>query len=83
MIGLGGLDPVFVNHQPWMADGNCVDLTPEEADRLFFPEPPNGYPTAARELCNACPVQKNCATFGERHEYGMFGGLTPKERSKR
>jgi hypothetical protein len=80
--GHTGPDPVFVNRQPWMAEGACVDLPPSEVDRLFFPEPPHNYSREARDMCNGCKVQPDCAVFGAGQEFGMWGGLTPKERDK-
>jgi WhiB family redox-sensing transcriptional regulator len=36
----------------------------------------------ARELCGICPVRQQCLQYAltQREEYGMWGGLTPKER---
>lgn len=55
---------------------------------VFFPESPNAW-DIPRSLCNACPQVQECLLetlkaegrtgAGDRH--GMFGGLTPHERS--
>jgi len=45
----------------WARDAACADLTPEEADRLFFPE--RGHSTGAgRALCARCPVSPGTPT---------------------
>lgn len=38
----------------------------------------------AREICNACPVQKICLAHALEHKerFGMWGGLTPIERRR-
>lgn len=38
----------------------------------------------ARNLCNRCPVRAQCLEYAlsNEEEFGMFGGLTPKERHK-
>ncbi len=41
----------------WARDAACRNLTPEEADMLFFPE--RGHSTlAGRALCARCPVSR-------------------------
>lgn len=36
---------------------------------------------AAKEVCNACPVQRECLQHGIVHEpYGVWGGMTELER---
>lgn len=35
----------------------------------------------AKSICNSCPHKTECAEWGLEHElWGMWGGLTPKER---
>ena len=36
----------------------------------------------AREVCKVCPVREDCLEYALRthSRYGMWGGLTPKER---
>jgi WhiB family redox-sensing transcriptional regulator len=38
-----------------------------------------------RTICNECPVNKECLDFAVRNEiaYGVWGGLTPKERKQK
>lgn len=47
----------------------------------FFPE--DGNYKEARLLCAACEVKRECLEYAisfDEDEYGMFGGMTPKER---
>jgi WhiB family redox-sensing transcriptional regulator len=38
--------------------------------------------SAAKAICGACPVIKECATWAVQHEeFGVFGGLSAKERN--
>ncbi|MEU6312249.1 WhiB family transcriptional regulator [Streptomyces sp. NPDC047014] len=67
----------------WHARGKCHDLTPTEADRLFFSAPRAHTPIAeAKTLCGACPVRQDCFTHALDNDirWGMWGGLTEAER---
>lgn len=35
----------------------------------------------ARDICRVCPVRPACTTDGLREEYGIWGGLTERERA--
>ena len=40
------------------------------------------YINALRSICTACPLWKECLTYGFEHEiYGVWGGLTSVERA--
>lgn len=39
------------------------------------------YYAVAREVCHACPVWRKCLNDGMNEQWGMWGGLTPLERS--
>lgn len=69
---------LLTNTQPWMAHASCRDLTPLEADRMFFGQ--GRRPNAAAQMCGTCPVQTNCLQFGLDEEFGMWGGATPRQR---
>ena len=57
-------------------DAACVDSSPE----LFFAETPREI-ASAKSICNQCPLIRNCAEWALRfEEYGVFGGLSAKER---
>ncbi len=62
----------------WMDDANCTQTDPE----LFFPE--KGEPAHyARSICEPCRVKQQCLDYaiGNGFHLGVWGGLTPKERS--
>jgi hypothetical protein len=71
------------NTQKWMAQGLCAGMSPELAERYFFPTTGQKHPALARRLCQACPVQPQCAAFGADEEYGLWGGTTPLTRGTR
>ena len=49
---------------------------------VFFPDDDQPDYALARRLCESCPIRKPCLEDAQRTRvnYGMFGGLTPKER---
>jgi hypothetical protein len=58
---------------------------------FFFPKDPDepGYKNAeadfkqAKSICMSCEFRVECAEWGIKNEiYGMWGGLTPRERQK-
>ncbi len=70
----------------WIEKANCRGCDPD----LFFPpwrsQGDTGaaiYYDQARPVCDGCVVKAECLELGlepENRLYGMFGGLTPKER---
>lgn len=62
----------------WRDDAACRDADPD----IFYPETPDYQD--ARAICAQCPVRDRCLTDAMATErgtrYGMFGGLTPRER---
>lgn len=64
----------------WMTQGAC--LSRQEID--WFP---SGGDTAAAEaataVCRACAVQERCLDHAvTRHEYGIWGGATERDRDR-
>ncbi len=52
-----------------------------EDTETFFSEDP-ALIARAKAICLVCPVLQQCAEWAIRHEaYGVFGGLSPKERA--
>ena len=43
-------------------------------------EAPEQYYAVAREVCRCCPIWEKCLSDGVGEKWGMWGGLTPKER---
>ena len=73
-----------------MTDAECAKL--QFFDQLFFPEQGRGNHSTyeiVRKICRRCVVREEClatAMETERNEptslrAGMWGGLTPRERS--
>lgn len=61
---------------PWEAYGLCRQVDPE----LWFPKE-GGSPEPAKRICASCPVMLECRAFSVPRElFGVWGGLTEKER---
>jgi len=60
----------------WMTEGACI----ERQDIDWFPsEAESGED--AKAVCRACPVTAACLAHAlARHEYGVWGGTTERER---
>ena len=60
-----------------MADAVCVQVDPE----LFFPEKSGDHATAAKTVCNSCPVIEECLSYAlTNFEVGVWGGTTTNQR---
>jgi WhiB family redox-sensing transcriptional regulator len=64
--------------QPWTRDAACAGADPE----LFFPANTRQPATEAKQICAACPVRAECLEYSlaNEEEFGVWGGLTEKER---
>lgn len=69
----------------WQLRGACRDTTPEP---FFTPETERGRrrtdrEQAAKAVCARCPVVQDCLDHAlrVRESHGIWGGLTPSERS--
>jgi len=51
-------------------------ITPESCDRDMF----NRAAIEAREICNTCPIRKECRVAGLTEPRGTWGGVTFRER---
>lgn len=66
----------------WAADAACAGMDTD----LFFPEQGGAQMSAAKAVCDGCPVRADCLEFalddeGDGwHRYGVWGGLTPSAR---
>lgn len=52
---------------------------------VFFPDEDHlGQVAYAKSICNVCKISEFCldAAMKRKEEYGIWGGLTPKERSR-
>lgn len=67
------------------ADANCLATDPE----LHYPlETDLPGIRKAKAICAGCPAMRDCLnvameaeTAGRQHRFGLFGGLTPRERA--
>jgi WhiB family transcriptional regulator, redox-sensing transcriptional regulator len=67
----------------WHARGACHGMDPARADKLFFHTPRDHQAVAeAKRTCATCPVKKDCFNYAIDNQirYGIWGGLTDKER---
>lgn len=67
----------FFDETDWMVDAACRD-----ADTNLFFVDRGASITAARQLCADCPVRDTCLDYAiaDNLPFGIYGGLTPKER---
>jgi len=64
--------------QPWRKQAACKGVPLE----VFFPE--TGNYIEAKQICDNCPVSRDCLEMSlsfTEDEYGMFGGKTPRQRA--
>lgn len=69
----------------WQEHGACVGTDPDQwYDLVDYPDMLLSRSTEGlRSICARCPVQPQCLEWALNHEnFGMWGGLTPKERQK-
>lgn len=61
----------------WMDRALCSQTDPE----AFFPEK-GGSTSAAKQICEDCPVRAECLDYALQHEerFGIWGGLSERER---
>ena len=76
------LDELVLSTPAWMADALCV----EYADRAGWWFPERGESARpAKEVCARCLVRGECLEYAlaEGLKQGIWGGLSPQERSVR
>lgn len=42
----------------------------------------DAFEPLAKRTCEQCPVRPQCQDIGMREEFGVFGGLNPRERER-
>lgn len=66
----------------WVERAACAETDPE----AFFPyaDQNDGTVRAAKAVCNGCEVRAECLRYALEVDepYGIWGGLTPKERKR-
>lgn len=65
----------------WMESASCR----KRKNDFWFPpldsSNPDNYYSIGREICRRCPVWDKCLDAGIDEKWGMWGGLTPQERT--
>lgn len=77
--------PLQENYE-WQAEAACRNVDPE---LFYYPDAERGTArrrreVAAKKVCASCPVLSVCAQFAldNVEVYGIWGGLTEKERQR-
>lgn len=66
----------------WEELALCRNLTPEQADAIFFPSG-GGKSNKAQKFCESCPVLKECLQNAlEKGAVGFWAGTTEPERRR-
>jgi WhiB family redox-sensing transcriptional regulator len=77
-----GASPLFLVNLPgaWVEAALCAQTDPDE----WFPEK-GGLTAPAKAICARCPVTQSCLDYALEHDepYGVWGGLTRRERLTR
>lgn len=76
---------VVIPREDWQADAECSGVPVQ----MFYPEEFDAgerryFRRAARRVCASCSVQAQCLEYALRTDerFGIFGGLTPRERDQ-
>jgi WhiB family redox-sensing transcriptional regulator len=75
------LDDVIsdISERPrWQLHAACRGLDPE----MFFPERGESL-QPARAVCATCPVRVPCGEYGISEKFGVWGGMSERERRPR
>lgn len=76
---------MILERPDWQNQAACKGVPHE----VFFPDNPGGKESVynqARGFCEKCSVVDKCLAYamefeqGKRDRFGMFGGLSPRER---
>ena len=59
----------------WADEALCIQTDPE----AFFPDK-GGSTRAAKKVCANCPVTAECLEYGLTERFGIYGGLSERER---
>lgn len=75
---IAGMEIVrILQRAAWQTDAACRGMDPA----LWYPE--RGADTdPAKEICAHCPVRADCAEAGRPERFGIWGGLTERQRRR-
>jgi WhiB family redox-sensing transcriptional regulator len=80
-VDLEALDHLLHDRPAWHAEAKCKGMP----DVFFGPDRVPGvaaeWEEQAKAICATCPVRIECGKAGRAERYGVWGGMTPKERS--
>ena len=66
----------------WIEQAPCAG----KAQFMWYPpweaQDPNAWYEMGRVVCSTCQVWEACLDYGRDEKWGMWGGLTPKERRR-
>ncbi len=64
-------------------DWRGLTLCSEVDPAIFYPEPGESW-AAAKQVCSGCEVRRQCLqhALDTREAHGVWGGTTPRERSR-
>lgn len=64
----------------WLGDANCRNMDTD----MFFPEKGEHMSVFAQEVCDTCPVQKQCFWYANEtySTEGLLGGMTARSRQR-
>ncbi|MGJ9413765.1 WhiB family transcriptional regulator [Aeromicrobium sp. CF4.19] len=86
MANLSRLPKVLQSSYEWQYEGACMGL---DSARFFSPDAERGTARSDREgaakaICATCPVIDQCRQHAleAREPYGVWGGLTERERTE-
>lgn len=65
----------------WLDNAQCKKYNIDFWYPPLDADVPDKYYKIAREVCKTCPVWKPCLETGLTEKWGMWGGLTPLERT--
>lgn len=66
----------------WQESAHCIGKSMD----IFFPPDSAqrklvlGYYNQAKAICGGCPVSVECLDYGLKEPFGVWGGMTPRER---
>lgn len=70
-----------MNDEAWKSKGACRGRISETYDPWSPPDTAFIPPRVATEVCDRCPVKRQCLIAGLRgKEWGVWGGLTRRQR---
>jgi WhiB family transcriptional regulator, redox-sensing transcriptional regulator len=69
----------FCSDQDWRAYGHCAEIDPE----VWFAVGAREH-KFAKKICQSCPVRQQCLEYAMEApvDYGVWGGLTERERRR-